>query len=39
MSVILIENTSRHLVNVKLGHHGEKSVMRQLYLMNNLLAL
>lgn len=25
----LLENISRYLVNVKLGHHNEKSVMRQ----------
>ena len=30
MSVILSKNASRHLGNVKLGHHDKKSVMRQL---------
>lgn len=25
----LLKNVSRHFVNVKLGHHDEKSVMRQ----------
>lgn len=29
MSIILLKNTSRHLVNVKLGHHDKKSVIRQ----------
>lgn len=28
----LVKNKNRHLVNVNIGHHDEKSVVRLLYL-------
>ena len=31
-----MKNTSRHLVNVKLGQHDKKSVMRQLYFLKTI---